>query len=362
MRWGGRKSAHASSSRPSFISHVSPLSWLSKFKLMRINSQPIDGKLKQKGNPDSLSVSSSRYACGGVHSGDDGGFRRLQFGEESHEREKSKDILKTEFYNRDKKQGRKEGTLKFKEKEIGKEERKFPKDSKTSLQNDEYNREKELEKLRRTFERKAQRIMQERILKSEKVVDKAESAAPTKSVEKDVLLQIESPRTICTPRTHSFVASGASKNSSLRSIKIDRPSGKKKHLAKSEMKARKPKQGSKVRIYSPRMASKVEICKIKALEDMKKAKLKMKKAEERMLEETAGLDSFAVVKCSSNPEKDFRDSMVEMVTELQINQPEEMEELLACYLTLNSDEYHDLIVKVFRQVWLDINKDILGIT
>ncbi|KAJ0082898.1 hypothetical protein Patl1_10432 [Pistacia atlantica] len=62
------------------------------------------------------------------------------------------------------------------------------------------------------------------------------------------------------------------------------------------------------------------------------------------------LESFAVVKTSFDPQKDFRDSMNEMIMEKKISQPEELEELLACYLTLNSDEYHDLIIKVFRQV------------
>jgi uncharacterized protein (TIGR01568 family) len=124
---------------------------------------------------------------------------------------------------------------------------------------------------------------------------------------------------------------------------------------------RRAKQHSKVRVNSPRTPSKVEICKIKALEDIRKSKLKMKKkTEERPAEETAGLDSFAMVKCSFNPQQDFRDSMLEMIMEKRIRRPEEMEELLACYLTLNSDEYHDLIIKVFRQVWFDLNQSCLN--
>ena len=100
------------------------------------------------------------------------------------------------------------------------------------------------------------------------------------------------------------------------------------------------------------MGSKVEVRKIKAMEEKKKAKLKMKKEEEIVEETEEGLDSFAVVKCSLDPRKDFRDSMIEMITEKQISEPEEMEDLLACYLTLNSNEYHDLIIQVFKQVWL----------
>lgn len=93
---------------------------------------------------------------------------------------------------------------------------------------------------------------------------------------------------------------------------------------------------------------------------MKKAKLKMKASKERRMKETTRLENFAVVKCSLDPEKDFRDSMIEMIMEKRISQPEELEELLACYLTLNSDEYHDLIIKVFRQVWFNLDQDNIG--
>jgi uncharacterized protein (TIGR01568 family) len=67
-----------------------------------------------------------------------------------------------------------------------------------------------------------------------------------------------------------------------------------------------------------------------------------------------------MVKCSFNPQQDFRDSMLEMIKEKRIRRPEELEELLACYLTLNSDEYHDLIIEVFRQVWFDLTQSWLN--
>ncbi|KAG9455186.1 hypothetical protein H6P81_008090 [Aristolochia fimbriata] len=63
-------------------------------------------------------------------------------------------------------------------------------------------------------------------------------------------------------------------------------------------------------------------------------------------------ESFAVVKSSFDPQKDFRDSMVEMIVENNIRNSKDLEELLACYLSLNSNEYHDVIVKVFEQIWL----------
>lgn len=66
-------------------------------------------------------------------------------------------------------------------------------------------------------------------------------------------------------------------------------------------------------------------------------------------------ESFAMVKSSSDPHGDFRESMVEMIVKNNIRSGGELEELLACYLSLNSGEYHDLIVKVFGQIWADLN-------
>lgn len=66
-------------------------------------------------------------------------------------------------------------------------------------------------------------------------------------------------------------------------------------------------------------------------------------------------DSFAVMKASVDPQRDFRDSMMEMIVENDIRASKDLEELLASYLSLNSDEYHDLIIKVFKQIWFDLN-------
>ncbi|KAL2330585.1 hypothetical protein Fmac_018166 [Flemingia macrophylla] len=65
-------------------------------------------------------------------------------------------------------------------------------------------------------------------------------------------------------------------------------------------------------------------------------------------------DSFAIVKSSLNPERDFRESMAEMIVQNNIRTSKDLEDLLACYLSLNSDEYHDLIIKVFKQIWFDL--------
>jgi uncharacterized protein (TIGR01568 family) len=69
----------------------------------------------------------------------------------------------------------------------------------------------------------------------------------------------------------------------------------------------------------------------------------------------SGLERFAVVRRTSDPQREFRESMVEMIASKRIGRPEELETLLACYLSLNADEHHDCIVKVFRQVWFELN-------
>ncbi|XP_068642728.1 transcription repressor OFP1-like [Aristolochia californica] len=100
--------------------------------------------------------------------------------------------------------------------------------------------------------------------------------------------------------------------------------------------------GLRIRTYSnsPRLASK----KIQAYNRRGTSTARKKSLTE----------SFAVVKSSFDPQKDFRDSMVEMIVENNIRASKDLEELLACYLSLNSNEYHDVIVKVFEQIWFDL--------
>jgi uncharacterized protein (TIGR01568 family) len=74
---------------------------------------------------------------------------------------------------------------------------------------------------------------------------------------------------------------------------------------------------------------------------------------------SAARRSFAVVKASTDPPRDFRESMVEMIVENNMHTPEDMQELLECYLSLNSREYHGVIMEVFRGLWLEIAEDIV---
>ncbi|PIN11481.1 hypothetical protein CDL12_15919 [Handroanthus impetiginosus] len=65
-------------------------------------------------------------------------------------------------------------------------------------------------------------------------------------------------------------------------------------------------------------------------------------------------DSFAIVKASFDPARDFKDSMMEMIVENNIRSSKELEDLLACYLSLNSNQYHEIIIRAFEEVWFNM--------
>lgn len=63
---------------------------------------------------------------------------------------------------------------------------------------------------------------------------------------------------------------------------------------------------------------------------------------------------FIVVKTSVNPWMDFRESVLEMIAENGIRETKDFEELLTCYLVLNSSDYHAVIIDVFKKIWGDL--------
>lgn len=71
----------------------------------------------------------------------------------------------------------------------------------------------------------------------------------------------------------------------------------------------------------------------------------------------SGGGGFAVVKASAEPARDFRESMVEMVVGNGMRSPEDLLELLECYLSLNAREHHGVIMEAFRGVWVEIVAD-----
>ncbi|KAE8666450.1 Transcription repressor OFP8 [Hibiscus syriacus] len=68
-------------------------------------------------------------------------------------------------------------------------------------------------------------------------------------------------------------------------------------------------------------------------------------AEEKVAE------SVAVVTKSENPYEDFKRSMLEMIMEKQMFEARDLEQLLQCFLSLNSKQYHRTIVDAFTEIW-----------
>lgn len=62
-------------------------------------------------------------------------------------------------------------------------------------------------------------------------------------------------------------------------------------------------------------------------------------------------ESLAVVKRSEDPRSDFRRSMAEMVVEKEIYEAADLEKLLQCFLSLNSQHHHRAIIAAFTDVW-----------
>ncbi|KAL3536606.1 hypothetical protein ACH5RR_005067 [Cinchona calisaya] len=102
--------------------------------------------------------------------------------------------------------------------------------------------------------------------------------------------------------------------------------------------------GLKLRTHSPRLAN-------------KRIPIQARKSLSWRRRRRSLSESWAVMKSSNDPQKDFRESMVEMIVENNICGSKELEDLLACYLSLNSDQYHDLIIRVFKQIWFDLSNN-----
>lgn len=58
----------------------------------------------------------------------------------------------------------------------------------------------------------------------------------------------------------------------------------------------------------------------------------------------------AMVKTSHDPREDFRESIVEMIMTNRIQETNDLRNLLNYYLSMNSDEYHGIILEVFHEV------------
>ncbi|XP_076893846.1 uncharacterized protein LOC143545970 [Bidens hawaiensis] len=153
------------------------------------------------------------------------------------------------------------------------------------------------------------------------------------SLDEDVIYRkVDLPRIITKPAKENefgsgkWVIDGASRSLSVRVVK--------------EGIIGSPVRKSKANGYSPRLGNRVRVNGLSSG--------RRRSGTRRSLSE-----SLAVVKTSMDPGRDFKESMVEMIMENNIKSSKDLEDLLACYLALNSDEYHDLIIKVFKQIWFE---------
>ncbi|PON62959.1 Ovate protein family, C-terminal [Trema orientale] len=63
---------------------------------------------------------------------------------------------------------------------------------------------------------------------------------------------------------------------------------------------------------------------------------------------------IAVVKESNDPYEDFKQSMKQMIVEKEIYDNHDLQELLSCFLELNSPSHRDVIVRAFTDIWNDV--------
>ncbi|CAK9177555.1 unnamed protein product [Ilex paraguariensis] len=62
-------------------------------------------------------------------------------------------------------------------------------------------------------------------------------------------------------------------------------------------------------------------------------------------------ESLVVVKKSEDPYEDFKRSMLEMILEKEIVEYKDLEQLLQCFLSLNSRQHQGVIVEAFTDIW-----------
>ncbi|PRQ28335.1 putative transcription factor OFP family [Rosa chinensis] len=62
----------------------------------------------------------------------------------------------------------------------------------------------------------------------------------------------------------------------------------------------------------------------------------------------------AMEKCSYDPREDFRESIAEMIMAKRIEEPKDLRSLLNYYVSMNSEDYHGIILEVFHEVCSDL--------
>lgn len=72
---------------------------------------------------------------------------------------------------------------------------------------------------------------------------------------------------------------------------------------------------------------------------------------ERKKKRVAVDESVAVVKESTEPYVDFRESMLQMIVEEELFAWDDLNDLLHRFLSLNSPQHHHLILGAFADIW-----------
>ncbi|KAJ7946345.1 Transcription repressor [Quillaja saponaria] len=73
----------------------------------------------------------------------------------------------------------------------------------------------------------------------------------------------------------------------------------------------------------------------------------LERRRQQRREGTKFIVMVAMEKCSYDPREDFEVSMVEMIVENRLENPKDLRSLLNYYVSMNSEEYHGLILEGF---------------
>ncbi|CAH8362768.1 unnamed protein product [Eruca vesicaria subsp. sativa] len=329
MKWGKRKPVSSASS--SGFSRANPVSWFSKLS----GSSDLKPVKEKKQDDEASQKMSSKSSLSSMKSRND-----------IHERSKRVQRVSAEKENAATRSENMESNEKFEEimSSVRKKVRDLQRERPSFQEVEAMDRDKETVIMTPRIQ-----INRDRQQRCERRDQKLLEQKP-KRPEQEAEVKVKKPtrRTGASNSRETLVAHQWQhlKETKLSEVKLKADKQRKSMYLRRELGTKE--KSSKVRVFSPRSSEK---CRVKAIENLKKAKLK---AREQELDGGMENESFAVVKCSSNPKKDFRDSMIEMIMENGINQPEELKDLLVCYLRLNSDEYHDMIINVFQQVHNDL--------
>ncbi|GLT75202.1 hypothetical protein SLA2020_469430 [Shorea laevis] len=90
------------------------------------------------------------------------------------------------------------------------------------------------------------------------------------------------------------------------------------------------------------------------IRERQEARHKERRRQRSRSEGTKFVVMVAMEKCSYDPREDFRESMVEMIMANRIQEPKDLRSLLNYYVSMNSEEYHGMILEVFHEVCTDL--------